>query len=307
MKNNLKGSIILLFTALIWGTTFIMQKKATGLVSPFTFNFFRSIIATILLFIIAFITRNKIELKDTDDNGNVVSKKKIVIFSILAGIGMAGGATLQQIGLDSTDASTSAFLTSLYIVFAPILGLAFGKKVTIKIWFCVFVALVGAYILAKGNGDFFSFDLSFGSLIIMISALFWALQICSIGMIASNINPFKLCGIELLITTIVSFIGMIVSEEVVLANVWKAMPFILYAAVLSGTLSFAFQNIGQKYCEANLATLIMSLEAVFAAISGAIFLHERLSIYGIIGSILIFSSVIIAQINFKKRQKNNVS
>ncbi len=307
MKNNLKGSIILLLTALIWGTTFIMQKKATGFVDAFTFNFFRSIIATILLFVIALITRNKIELKDTDDNGNVVSKKKIVIFSILAGIGMAGGASLQQIGLNTTDASTSAFLTSLYIVFAPILGLAFGKKVSFKIWVCVFVALVGAYILAKSNGDFFSMDLSIGSLIIVISALFWALQIDAIGMIASNINPFKLCCIELFITSIVSFIGMIASEEVILVNVWKAMPYILYAAVLSGTLSFTFQNIGQKYCEANLATLVMSLEAVFAAISGAIFLHERLSLIGIIGSILIFSSVIIAQINFKKRKNNNVS
>ena len=306
MKNNLKGSIILLITALIWGTTFIMQKKATGLVEAFTFNFFRSIIATILLFTIAFITRNKIEVKDTDDKGNAVSKKKVYIFSILAGIGMAGGATLQQIGLNSTDASTSAFLTSLYIVFAPILGLAFGKKVSFKIWICVFVALVGAYILAKGDGELLSFDLSLGSILIIISALFWALQICSIGMIASNINPFKLCGIELLITTLVSFIGMVASEEVVMENVWKAMPFILYAAVLSGTLSFAFQNIGQKYCEANLATLIMALEAVFAAISGVIFLYERLGLYGIIGSILIFSSVVIAQINFKKSEKENV-
>ena len=112
MRNNLKGSIVLLFTALIWGTTFIMQKKASGLVDAFTFNFFRSIIAFVLLTIIAFITRNKMEISTEDEEGNIVSKKKIYIFSILAGIGMAGGATLQQIGLKTCEASSAAFLTS---------------------------------------------------------------------------------------------------------------------------------------------------------------------------------------------------
>lgn len=306
MRNNLKGSIVLLFTALIWGTTFIMQKKASGLVDAFTFNFFRSIIAFVLLAIIAFITRNKIEISTEDEEGKEVGKKKIYLFSILAGIGMAGGATLQQIGLKTCEASSAAFLTSLYIVFAPILGLIFGKKASSKIWICVILSLFGAYILAKTGENFFTLDLSLGSIIIIISGIFWALQINAVGMVAANINPFKLCAIELLVVTIVSFIGMVVSEAVVMENVFKAMPYILYAAVLSSTLSFTFQNIGQKYCESNLATLIMALESIFALISGIIFLHETLELNEIIGSILIFSSVVIAQINFKKNIKKEI-
>ena len=306
MSKNLKGSIVLLITALIWGTTFIMQKKASDLVDAFTFNFFRSIIAFVLLTIIAFITRDKIETSDVDDNGNIVSKKKIYIFSLLAGIGMAGGATLQQIGIKTCEASSAAFLTSLYIIFAPILGFAFGKKAHAKIWICVIMSLFGAYILAKNGENFFTLDLSFGSILIIVSGIFWALQINSVAKVANNINPFKLCAIELLITTIVSFIGMMISEEVIMENVFRVMPYILYAAVLSGTLSFTFQNIGQMYCESNLATLIMALESIFALISGLIFLHESIEINEIIGSILIFSSVIISQINFKKLIKKEI-
>ena len=303
MKNRLKGSFVLLITALIWGTTFIMQKKASDLVGAFTFNFVRSIIATILLTIIAFFTRNTIKTEEVDEKGNVVSKKKIYVFSILAGIGMAGGATLQQIGIKTSEASTAAFLTSLYMIFVPILGLMFGKKVKAKIWICVVSAVIGAYILAKSGDNFFSFDLSFGSILIVISGMFWALQINAVSKIANNINPFKLCAIELLVTTIVSFVGMIVSESVIIENVYKAMPFILYAAILSGTISFAFQNIGQKYCESNIATLIMSLESIFALLSGIIFLKETLEINEVIGSIIIFVSVIIAQINFNFKKK----
>ena len=306
MKNTLKGSFVLVLTALIWGTTFIMQKKASGIVDAFTFNFFRSIIAFLLLTIIAFITRNKISEDESDEEGRVVTKKKLYTYAILAGVGMAGGATFQQIGIKTCEASTAAFLTSLYIIFAPILGIVFGKKTGLKIWICVVVAIVGAYVLAKNGDNFFSFDFSLGSILIIISGMFWALQINAVGKIANNINPFKLCAIELLITTIVSFIGMMILETVVLENVIKVMPYILYAAVLSGTLSFAFQNIGQKYCESNLATLIMSLEAIFALISGVIFLQETLEINEIIGSIMIFTSVLVAQINFKKSVKSEI-
>ena len=303
MKNTLKGSFILTLTAIIWGTTFIMQKKASGIVDAFTFNFFRSIIAFILLTIIAFFTRNKISTDENDEEGKVVTKKKLYIYAMLAGIGMAGGATFQQIGIKTCEASTAAFLTSLYIIFVPILGIVFGKKAKLKIWICVVVAIIGAYVLAKTGENFFTFDLSLGSILIVISGMFWALQINAVGKIANNINPFKLCAIELLVTTIVSFFGMIIAETIVLDNVFKVMPYILYAAVLSGTLSFAFQNIGQKYCESNLATLIMSLEAIFALISGVIFLKETLELNEIIGSIMIFSSVIVAQISFKNNIK----
>ena len=117
MKNTLKGSIVLVLTALIWGTTFIMQKKASETVDAFTFNFFRSIIAFILLSILAFITRNKISTDEEDVDGKVVTKKKIYLYAILAGVGMTGGATFQQIGIKTCEASTSAFLTSLYIIF----------------------------------------------------------------------------------------------------------------------------------------------------------------------------------------------
>lgn len=306
MKNTIKGSFVLLLTALIWGTTFIMQKKASGIVDAFTFNFFRSIIAFVLLTIIAYITRNRIKEDENDEEGRVVTKKKIYIYAILAGCGMAGGATFQQIGIKTCEASTAAFLTSLYIVFTPILGIVFGHKAKVKIWICVIVAIIGAYVLAKNGENFFSFDLSLGSILIIISGIFWALQINSVGKIANNINPFKLCAIELLVTTIVSFIGMVVSEKVVIENVVKVLPYILYAAVLSGTLSFAFQNIGQKYCESNLATLIMSLEAIFALISGVVFLQETLELNEIIGSIMIFTSVIVAQISFKKNIKSEI-
>ena len=303
MKNTLKGSFILTLTAIIWGTTFIMQKKASGIVDAFTFNFFRSIIAFILLTIIAFFTRNKISTDENDEEGKVVTKKKLYIYALLAGIGMAGGATFQQIGIKTCEASTAAFLTSLYIIFVPILGIVFGKKAKLKIWICVVVAIIGAYVLAKTGENFFTFDLSLGSILIVISGMFWALQINAVGKIANNINPFKLCAIELLVTTVVSFFGMIIAETIVLDNVFKVMPYILYAAVLSGTLSFAFQNIGQKYCESNLATLIMSLEAIFALLSGVIFLKETLELNEIIGSIMIFSSVIVAQISFKNNIK----
>lgn len=296
-KNNLKGSIIILIVAMIWGSNFIMQRKGAALVGPYTFTFFRSFIAVVCLFFLSLITNKKIPVKETNKKVNVY------IIALLSGLALFLGSILQQIGLGYITASKSGFLSALYILMVPIMTLFLGKKIKIQVLICVFISLFGSYFLSTTSG----FDFSKGELITILSAFFFALQIILVDIINDYINPFRFCMIQFIVVTIFSFIMMMVKEEVVWDNVLQALPYIAYAGILSSSIAFSLQIIGQKYAEPTVASLLMSLESVFSLICGTIFLHERMANREIIGAILIFLSVILSQLPyekwFKKKEK----
>lgn len=308
-KQEWKGVVLLLITAILWGSTFIFQKLGAEIVGPFTFNALRSIIGITILLVIVFIRKYNNKKKGIVIEKRISNKKKYG-FAILAGAGMFFGSSLQQIGLESCDAGTAAFLTSVYMVLVPVVGIAFGKKVKLKIWLCVILSLIGAYLLANDGGSLFEFNLSPSGLIVLGGSLFWALQINSIDMIANDIDSFELCAIEIGMMAILSSVLMFIKEDVTWIQVRDVLPCVLYAGIFSSVIAYSLQGMGQKYIDPTRGTLIMELESPFALIFGMLFLNEKLTIYSGIGSLLTFIAIVIASVNlnkiFRKQINNNI-
>ena len=303
-QDNIKGSIILIITAILWGTTFVAQSLGSNYVGPFTYNACRFIITGIILSLVSLIiSKNK-----KDEIIKVENRKSnlwIILMSIGVGVSLFFGATFQQIGIDMTkSASKSGFITTIYIVLVPVLGLLLKKKVKPHIWICLFVALMGSYLISI-DGEF---NIEIGDILTLICALSFAAQIVIIDIVNPHINSIKLSAIEFVIAGVLSFIIMIITEGIDLNAIYHALPAILYAAIFSGCIAFTLQIIGQKYTEPTLASMIMSLENVVALISGVIILHEQLTARTIIGCSLIFIAIIFAQLNIynKKNMKSEV-
>ena len=297
-KKSFLGSSILLVTAIIWGSAFVAQSKGMDYLGPFSFNGIRSIIAVIFLSIVLLfiIVKNK---KNPDFK--LFKNKKALIGSIFCGIALMFSTSTQQIGISMTSVGKSGFITSLYIILVPILGLLLKKKVPIKIWFCVGIVLVGLYLLCIKN----SVKIEIGDIFLLLSAFGFAVQILIVDNISQDINTILLSIIQLSAVAILSLFPICIIEQPSISNTLNAMPYLLFAGVLSSGIAYTLQIVGQKYTTPVVASLIMSLESVFAAITGWLFLNEILSLNETIGCILIFIAIIISQIDFKKRVTEN--
>ena len=289
LSNNLKGSIILFIAALLWGTTFIFQRLAASLIGPFTFVFFRSIIAVIILYIVSVITNSKIKVESG------MKKNKVIMFACLAGFSMFLASVLQQLGLETIEASKSGFITSMYMILVPIISIFFKEKIKGYIFIFAFIALIGSYLLSATQG----FSFGYGE-------IFFAFQIIFIDKSCKYINPFRLCFIQASVVSFFSFFMMILIEKPNINDIMDAMLYILYAGILSSSVAYTFQVIGQKYASASIASIVMSLESVIALIFGVLVLSEEMSDREIVGSILIFISVICSQLPFEKYFKKEI-
>lgn len=297
-KKSFIGTISLFLCALIWGTAFGAQSVGMNYLEPFSFNGFRSIIAFIALGIVILI----IYLKNKNNpHFSLVKNKKALIGSIFCGLALFIGTSTQQIGISMSTVGKSGFVSALYIFIVPLLGLFFKKKVPLKIWLCVGIALVGLYLLCVKSG----FSIELGDLFLMLSTLGFASQILIIDHISNDINPLLLSAIQFGVVAILSIFPTFSFESPTIEGTIKAMPYLLFAGVLSSGIAYTLQNYGQKYTKPTVASLVLSLESVFAAITGFLFLNEEMSGKEFIGCILIFSAIIISQINTSKRK--NVS
>ena len=297
-KKSFIGTISLFLCALIWGTAFGAQSVGMNYLEPFSFNGFRSIIAFIALGIVILI----IYLKNKNNpHFSLVKNKKALIGSIFCGLALFIGTSTQQIGISMSTVGKSGFVSALYIFIVPLLGLFFKKKVPLKIWLCVGIALVGLYLLCVKSG----FSIELGDLFLMLSTLGFASQILIIDHISNDINPLLLSAIQFGVVAILSIFPTFILESPTIEGTIEAMPYLLFAGVLSSGIAYTLQNYGQKYTKPTVASLVLSLESVFAAITGFLFLNEEMSGKEFIGCILIFSAIIISQINISKRK--NVS
>lgn len=296
MKNKIIGLILLAITAFFWGITFVFQRIGSDYIGPYTWNATRYLISGIIMLSFYFI------LKKTNKNNlekqKTLSKKRIIIYTILVGVFLCLGSNFQQIGITLTkSASKIGFLTSTYIVFVPLISFIFlKKKVSPIILGCLATAMVGFYLISiKGK-----VELEFGDIITIFSSVSFALQIIFIGLVNDNISGILLSGIQFMITFILSFILMVIFEGIDFKGVLKALPAICFAAIFSGCVAYTLQIYGQKYTDDTVASLIMSFESVFSLIFSMVILKEVLLPREWIGSALIFVSIIVSQIGFKK-------
>ena len=291
MKENTKGVLLLILCSFVWGMAFTAQSTAADVIGPFTFVFLRFTISSIVLFAIYPLIRKKDAPKATASE-----KKRYLILGSVLGVILFAACALQQTGIAYTTAANSGFITALYIVMIPIITLFTGKKVGKLVWLGVVVALVGLFLLCIKD----DFSVNVGDLITLGCAFVFSFHIIIIDRYAGSMNSILLSATQFGVVAIVALPFMLLTETLVAGDILSCWVSILYAGVFSGALGYTLQMVGQKYTNPTLASLLMCLESVFAALGGWVLLGQGLSAKELIGCALMLSASVIAQLPEKK-------
>lgn len=285
-----KNIILLLLAAFIWGVAFVAQSVGMDYVEPFTFNGIRCLLGGVVLMpCIYFFDRFKSQKEKEEIQQN---RKSLWFAGIICGIILFVATNAQQIGLQYTSAGKAGFITALYIVIVPIMGLFLKKKCGWNVWVSVFIALAGFYLLSINEG----FSLEKGDFYILVCALVFPFHIWVVNHYAPIVDGVRLSCLQFLVCGILSVICMFLFETPKMDAIFSAWAPILYAGILSCAVAYTLQIIGQRDFNPTIASLLMSFESVFSVIAGWIILGEALSRREMIGCVLIFVGVILAQI-----------
>lgn len=293
-KNNLRGSLLLLLTALIWGTAFVAQSSAMDSIGPLLFTNVRFFIGGMVLIpVIIFLGKRSVKKGEISPELHGKLTQNSIRPGIGCGVFLGIASLFQQYGLVTTSAGKSAFITALYIVLVPIAGLFSGRKPYRALVLSIIMAVMGFWLLCiKEN-----FSISTGDILTAFCALFFTFQIIFIDRVmAAGADPIVCSATEFFTVWAITFIPMLIFEGFDFQLILAAAPSILYTGILSAGVAYTLQTVAQKETEPALATLIMSLESVFAAISGALLLGEVLSMREILGCVLVLAAVLIAQL-----------
>ena len=298
-RGNIKNIFFLFLTATIWGTTFVAQSAGMDHIGPFTFNGIRSIVGCLALlpFIPYFAKQYKIDKPSSQKNSD--EKKLLLQGGLFCGIALFFGSNLQQIGIMYTTVGKAGFITALYIVIVPLLGIFLRRKIGILVWVGVIFGVLGLYFLCIKESMIFEKE----DIFLLLSAFAFAIHILIADHYSKRVDCVKMSCLQLLVCGILSLIVMSFTEAPTWANIWSAKYYILYAGVLSCGIAYTLQIVGQRTVKPAVASLIMSLEAVVAVIAGFIFLHEILSARELFGCLLMFAGIVFAQIPAKQRIK----
>ncbi len=295
---SLRANIILLITAAIWGFAFVAQRVGMNHVGPFTFNAVRFALGAVCL-IPALLWLNRAKTLSVICDDFLSAWKGGALIGCL----LFCGASLQQIGMIHTTAGNAGFITGLYAVLVPLVGLVWRQKIGRNAWAGVALATIGMYLLSVTA----ELTMSRGDLLVLIGAVFWAFHVQGIGHFTQKIEPLELAIWQSLICAGLSAVVALLTEPLALSNLTAATVPILYAGILSVGVAYTMQVIGQREAHPTLAAIIMSLESVFAALGGWLLLDETLTLRGLIGCALMLAGMIVAQIppDFLKRDSNS--
>ena len=309
MQKKLRANLMLLVAALIWGSTFVAQTTASDTVEPFTFLFSRSFIGFLFLIpvIAIFNYQGNKKLNMGEQKQTLKPSKLTIIAGVLCGVALTIASYCQQKGITlmTDNASGKAgFITALYIVFTPIFGVILKRRIPKIIAICVPIATLGFYLLCIKS----DFSIELGDLLTLASAFFFTFHILIIDyFMEKGANPIKTSCIQFLVVGIISLILAFIFEKPDFSVIWNAKLEIMYAGFLSSGIAYTLQIIAQKDADPTSATLIMSLESVFAVLSGWLVLGEALSSKELFGCLLVFIAVILAQVQLpppKKKTQN---
>lgn len=300
-KTQVKNSLLLLLTATIWGTAFVAQSVGMDYVEPFTFTFARSIIGGIVLIPCICFLRWLKKREDKDAGVNRLFVTKIEwIGGICCGLALCAASNFQQIGISYTTVGKAGFITALYVVIVPIMGLFFKRKVSFVVWICVALSVIGLYLLCMTEG---SFTLAYGDLLVLICAILFSIHIMVIDHFSPKGDGVVMSCIQFFVCGIVSGIIMLFVESPDLGNIMAAKMPILYAGVLSSGVGYTLQVVGQKGMNPTIASLIMCLESVVSVLAGWLILGEALSNRELLGCVLMFVAIVLAQMPMPARKK----
>lgn len=292
--NRTKNNFMLVLTALIWGVAFVAQSVGMDYVGPLTFNFARCLIGGLILIpCIKFLDKRGF----TEKPKTKADRKTLIIGGICCGCALFLGMNLQQFGIMYTTVGKAGFITALYIIIVPILGLFLKQKVAKNVWVSVCIAVIGFYIMCITE----SLSINIGDLLILICAFAFSFHILIIDHFSSKVDCVRMACIQFFVAGLLSAAGMLLFESPTISNMLAAWMPILYAGILSCGVAYTLQIVAQKNTDPTIASLILSLESVFSLLGGWIILHERLSPREGIGCVLVFVAIILAQLPERKK------
>lgn len=321
MLHRLKYTLLLILTAFIWGVAFVAQSEGGSHMGAATFNCIRFLIASATLVPVILFRKNRkgrqtvTAAADQEqksirkaDTAEVQKRKAIRKAGAVCGIALAAASYLQQAGITlGTPAGKAGFLTAVYIVIVPLISsLLFRRKVSAQIWLGVGLTLVGLYLLCLTG----SASLQMSDLLVLLSAFAFAVQILTVDHYAAYVDTIRMSAFEFLVCGLLSAVIMFFSDvfprglyawSLTLSSADAWIP-LLYAGVLSGGVAYTLQAVAQKEVPPTLASLLMSLESVFSALAGWAILHQAMSRREILGSVLVFAAIIIAQLPLPEKR-----
>ena len=298
-KNSLAGNIMLALCAIIWGSSFVSQSTGAKFIGPFTFIAFRSLLGCISLLpvipVMDLVKKKKAPLKKPDK----AQKKYFLLSSLACGVMLSVASLLQQFGIDhGTSSGKAGFITALYILLVPIFSIALKKKIRPIIWPCVVIALTGLYLLCVTDNSIQPSDFY-----ILACAFTYAAHILIVDHVSPHVDGVRLSCAQFFIAGIISSVPMLLFEDVSFELIKAAAPSLAYSGIMSSGVAYTLQILGQQRTEPTVASMLMSLESVFAMLTGMLVLHEIPSPREAIGCVLMFIAIIVAQLPEKKKLK----
>ena len=298
MSKKMKSNILLLLTAFIWGSAFVAQKSGMDYIEPFTYNGIRTFIGGLVLIpVIIFFAKKNNKQSGKNEKAFDFERDKIAVIGGMFGLALFVASSLQQFGVSYTTAGKAGFITTLYVVFVPIISLVLRKRVRPIMWLCVVLGAVGLYLLCMTDA---SFTLQFGDMLVLLCAIAFAVHIMVIDHFSPKADGVKISCVQFLVSGALGIICMFIFETPDMGNIIACWLPILYAGVLSCGVAYTLQVVAQADADPTAASLILCLESVFAVISGAILLHESMSPRELMGCAVIFVAVIISNLPEKK-------
>lgn len=295
MKTQIRGSLILLLTATIWGVAFVAQSAGMEYVGGFTFNCIRSLIGGVVLIPCIYLMRR---LQEREGKKPPADRRNLIAGGVSCGVILCIASNLQQFGIKYTTVGKAGFITALYIVLVPLFGLLLHKRVRLPVWIGLLFAVSGLYFLCLNE----QFTIGVGDSLVLLCAVVFAAHILVIDHFAPLVDCVAMSCIQFLVCGILSGICMLLFEEPRWANLAAAAGPILYAGVLSCGCGYTLQIIGQKNMNPTVASMIMSLESVISVLAGLVLLHQRLSGRELLGCCLMFAAVVLSQLPERKKK-----
>jgi drug/metabolite transporter (DMT)-like permease len=288
---KLQANLLLLLAAIIWGFSFVAQRAGMEFIGPYTFNGIRFALGSLSLVPLLYV------LKGQKSKYPERKTKPLIIGGLLAGIVLFIASSFQQVGIVYTSAGNAGFITTLYVIIVPVLGLFLKHKINKQTWVGAILAIIGLYLLSV-KGDF---SLSKGDSLVLISAFFFAAHVIIIGFYTDKVNAIKISIIQFAICSLLSLAVAVFTEEIVWATIKQAAIPILYGGVMSVGVAFTLQVVAQRKAIASHAAIILSFESLFAILGGWLILNEGFTTRALIGCGLMLVGLIVSQFDFKSR------
>ena len=286
-RRTLRADALMLITALIWGTTFVAQSLGMEHIGPFLYTGLRFTLGCLVILPLVLLTRP----------GRTPAQQRrfsrpMLLGSLVLGVVLTIGINLQQVGLLFTTVTNSGFITGMYVILVPIFGLFIGMRSGAGTWAGAVLAVAGMLLLSV-TADY---RIASGDLLQLASDACWAIHVLLVGMLASRYDPVRVSFVQFAVCAVISLLLAVALEEISLQAIELAAPAIAFGGILAVGVGFTLQVVAQKDAVSSHAAIILSLEAVFAAVAGWLFLNESLSLRGFIGCSLMLCGMLVAQL-----------